>query len=186
MNQVKDMYLNSRQDIPLWLNAHNLVGEAAEIGVRLGGYSAHILSLWNGKVLFSIDPWKYQEGYSDGSNVSQEKHDKAYEIAKVALNPFGERSQIIKQFGKDAAKQFDNESLDFVYIDAQHSFDSVVEDIETWMPKVKKGGVLAGHDFIDGLYGKTRFQVQTAVLSKIPMDSLIVTSDWPPTWIYMK
>jgi len=47
----------------------------------------------------------------------------------------------------DAAQKFENESLDFVFIDADHHYDSVKRDIEVWWPKVKPGGILAGHDF---------------------------------------
>jgi cephalosporin hydroxylase len=44
---------------------------------------------------------------------------------------------------------FENNSLDFVYIDANHAYNYVVQDIELWYPKVKKGGYLCGHDYID-------------------------------------
>jgi len=48
-----------------------------------------------------------------------------------------------------AAEMYSDESLDFVFIDADHSYESVREDIECWYPKVKKGGIIAGHDYID-------------------------------------
>lgn len=46
-----------------------------------------------------------------------------------------------------AAKLFENESIDFVFIDASHDYDNVVADINAWYPKVKKGGYIAGHDY---------------------------------------
>lgn len=46
-----------------------------------------------------------------------------------------------------AAEKFDNESLDFVFIDADHAYESVKRDINSWWPKVKPGGILAGHDY---------------------------------------
>lgn len=46
-----------------------------------------------------------------------------------------------------ASRQFDDESLDFVFIDADHEYESVKADIAAWWPKVKPGGILAGHDF---------------------------------------
>ena len=46
----------------------------------------------------------------------------------------------------EASKLYENESLDFVFIDACHEYSCVKEDIIAWYPKIKKGGVLAGHD----------------------------------------
>lgn len=47
----------------------------------------------------------------------------------------------------EAAKTYADNSLDFVFIDADHEYESVKEDIEAWLPKVKIGGTLAGHDY---------------------------------------
>ena len=44
---------------------------------------------------------------------------------------------------------FEDESLDFIYIDANHAYDFVVEDINLWFPKLKKGGIFSGHDYLD-------------------------------------
>lgn len=52
-----------------------------------------------------------------------------------------------------AAKAFDDESVDFVFIDGDHSEESVRSDIEAWLPKVKQGGVIAGHDYTNNWPG---------------------------------
>jgi len=49
----------------------------------------------------------------------------------------------------EAAKLFENGSLDFVFVDAGHDYESVAEDIHYWLPKVKSGGMIAGHDYPD-------------------------------------
>ena len=46
-------------------------------------------------------------------------------------------------------KNYEDESLDFVFIDGSHKYEDVVNDIKAWLPKVKKGGILSGHDYID-------------------------------------
>ena len=46
------------------------------------------------------------------------------------------------------ASRYDNASLDFCFIDADHAYESVSKDIDAWRPKVKRGGILAGHDYI--------------------------------------
>ena len=55
----------------------------------------------------------------------------------------------IKGRSTEIVKKYDDNSLDFVFIDADHKYESVRADILAWMPKVKKGGILAGHDYID-------------------------------------
>jgi cephalosporin hydroxylase len=55
--------------------------------------------------------------------------------------------RLIKALSWDAATQFEDESVDFVFIDAAHDFESVAKDIEAWYPKVRRGGTLAGHDY---------------------------------------
>lgn len=52
-----------------------------------------------------------------------------------------------EEFSPQAADKFDNESIDCIWIDALHDYDSVKKDLIAWYPKVKKGGMLGGHDF---------------------------------------
>ena len=68
------------------------------------------------------------------------------------------------------------EKLDFVYIDANHNYECVKEDIEHWYPKVKVGGIIAGHDF----HYKT---VHTAVLEKFPK---VMYDQMGDCWVYEK
>jgi hypothetical protein len=53
----------------------------------------------------------------------------------------------IRMSSNEASKLYENESLDFVFIDAGHDYEDVIDDIRCWLPKVKIGGILSGHDF---------------------------------------
>ena len=53
----------------------------------------------------------------------------------------------VKKSSVEASKDFKDGSLDLVYIDAAHDYESVKQDILTWLPKIKKGGFIAGHDY---------------------------------------
>jgi len=60
---------------------------------------------------------------------------------------FFDKIELIEKSSVEAAKQFEDNSLDIVFLDADHKYKSVKEDIEAWYPKVRKGGILSGHDF---------------------------------------
>ena len=53
----------------------------------------------------------------------------------------------INNFSVNAARLFNDESIDFVYVDALHSYEGCMADLEAWYPKLKKGGILSGHDY---------------------------------------
>jgi hypothetical protein len=123
-------------------------GKGAEIGTFKGEFSKDILQNWGG-TLYMIDVWKplSNEEYLDSSNHGT--HKTAYSDAMDSISGFEDRGLMIRAASKIASKIFADESLNFVYIDANHAYDYVVEDIEVWFPKIKKGGYLCGHDYID-------------------------------------
>ena len=123
-------------------------GKGAEIGTFKGEFSKEILKNWGG-TLYMIDVWRplSNEEYLDASNHNE--HKTAYSDTMDSISGFEDRGVMIRAASKVASKIFADESLNFVYIDANHAYDYVVEDIELWFPKVKKGGYLCGHDYID-------------------------------------
>lgn len=127
-------------------HAFNELGfkDGAEIGVERGLYSRELLVNNPGSHLFLVDPWKAYRGYRE--HVSQSKLDGFFTETQQRLE--GHNYTIIRAFSTDAAQQFKDGSLDFVYIDGNHEYSHVVADICAWTPKVRKGGVVAGHDYI--------------------------------------
>jgi hypothetical protein len=70
------------------------------------------------------------------------------EDAKENLAKYSDRNKIIKSFSVEASKEFEDGSLDFVYIDGNHEYAQTVADISAWDRKVRVGGIVAGHDYI--------------------------------------
>lgn len=105
----------------------------AEIGVSLGKYSRQLLESIPGLRLFSIDNW-------EGKYTNNETE------ARNKLKDFA-GSIIIKGDSVEVSKGFDDGSLDFVYIDGDHTQWGVRRDLEAWTPKVRKGGIVSGHDW---------------------------------------
>ncbi len=114
----------------------------AEIGVYKGRFSEKFCKA--GLQIYAIDPWLV---YYDFSNPDMQKRmEYLYACAIKSLTPFP-NCTIIKKTSMDALEDIPDESLDFVYIDAHHIFRYVAEDICEWSKKVRKGGIVAGHDY---------------------------------------
>jgi len=116
----------------------------AEIGVLEGTYSEILCQNNPGVKLYAIDPWKRHRGYRD--YVRNSTFSNAHEKAQKTLAQYN--CEILRMFSMDAVKQFDDESLDFVYIDGNHDFENVTNDVSAWLEKIKVGGVIAGHDYV--------------------------------------
>ena len=116
-----------------------------EVGVLNGEYSEKILKFFKKKFDFNfylVDPWN-RNGFTD---YSQEYLDKCYNNVK---NKFEDKKEIeiLRLSSELAAKKFETDSLDFVYIDGNHSYDNVLNDLEIWFPKLKSHGILFGDDY---------------------------------------
>jgi hypothetical protein len=146
--------LKTRDELPSLLKEIGLNGIGVELGVHEGLFSRKILEDSALTLLYSIDPWAHQpeDVYKDRANYHDEHHENNYRKSVKNLSLFNKRSAIIRDFSYNAVKNFKNDSLDFVYIDGNHSYEAVKQDISDWYSKVKPGGILAGHDYLDGIF----------------------------------
>jgi len=120
----------------------------AEIGVQKGGFSYDMLRLWpNCNRYVLIDVWKHQENYDEGANVADKGHDWLYKKTLERLSPWKEKLVVLRNWSHDASFRVEDGSLDFVYVDARHDFESALEDMRDWWPKLRQGGIFAGHDY---------------------------------------
>jgi hypothetical protein len=126
-------------------------GQCAEIGVWKGDFSKMILDRTDPDLLYLVDPWEYQPEFSGmwygGKRAKkQEDMDVIYESVRSEL---GSRPDVrlIRGYSTEAASQIENGTLDWVYIDGNHTFEHVKTDLETYYPKVRQGGYLIGDDY---------------------------------------
>jgi predicted O-methyltransferase YrrM len=119
-----------------------------EVGTWLGKSAAYLaveIINSNKKIKFDcVDLWENNEEYKDMQVVRENKF---YETFLKNIDPIKEYINPIKLSSLEAAKLYDDNSLDFIFIDASHIYENVKNDIEAWYPKLKSGGVLAGHDY---------------------------------------
>ena len=122
-----------------------------EIGVEYGLFSEHILSKWHGK-LVCVDIWEKQNDYQEPVNEKNFEH--MFHDFNLRMKQFKDRVLIIKNLSEVACKFFPDEFFDFIFIDANHKYEYVRQDIEFWWPKLKIGGLFSGHDWIREFYPK--------------------------------
>lgn len=157
-NDVLEIANKGRGDLAVWLAKFCKVG--AEIGVASGRYSNNLMSANPDLKLYGVDSYAVYGGYKDYAlkstmaKLRQEAHDR---LAKYPNYVW------VEKFSMDAVKDFEDESLDFVYIDANHADPYVTEDITEWAKKVCKGGVVSGHDYARVRSITDRYDVVNAV-----------------------
>lgn len=140
--------------------------KGVEIGVFAGELSVELLQRQDME-LTMVDSWKsHGEGVFKDSDdfhatLTQDSQDSYQMMATNATEFAADRRTIFKMESVDASKHFEDESLDFVFIDADHTYEGCKADLHAWYPKVKKGGVFSGHDYEIPQWPK--FQVKKAV-----------------------
>lgn len=127
----------------------NLLRSAVEIGTHRGEFAEMLLKAWAGHgILHCVDPWiSGEKGVFDQPDAWGDRNADYEECLRrlqqwIAVG----RVVIMKATSSEAATSFRNGSLDFVYIDGNHRRPHVDEDLWLWWPKVRVGGVFAGHD----------------------------------------
>jgi hypothetical protein len=118
----------------------------AELGAHTGKFTEHLLSAHRGLSMYAIDTWVVRPRY-ETYNFDNVRKDFSRRIGR-----FGNRVRVLQMETVAAADRVQDGTLDFVFIDADHSYEAVAADIDAWRSKIKPGGILSGHD-----YGHPRF-----------------------------
>ena len=117
-------------------------------GVEIGTYKGNFAKRFAvaGLEIHTVDPWMAYPEYGHPRVHFQKRQDAIYEHAKEKLASYP-NAHIIRKTSMEAVKDFEDESIDYVYIDVHHGFKCVTEDIYEWSKKVRKGGIISGHDY---------------------------------------
>lgn len=123
----------------------------AELGVWYGVTTTYLLEKHPNLSMFAVDSWKIRpegtlEKYTPGEHGHSWNHNFYEEQFKKKLGKNIDRCNILKMDTDDAARIVEDNSLDFVFIDADHSTEGVLNDIKNWLPKLKDTGWLLGDD----------------------------------------
>ena len=195
---LENIIVRHRDDFTEVINDYNLKS-VVEVGVHMGVYAEHLVSKCPHITYYGVDAWTCV-GMSTSSKVRCENRigveeydgDKVKQFVQdkldAALDSWGEdwhggEPVLIRENTPKASLQFKDNSIDFVYIDAGHTFADVKADIDAWLKIVKPGGILAGHDYTSKRYRG----VKKAVKLRFPEDEIRVTeTDRPKSWWIIK
>jgi len=164
-----------RLHVPTWAPHYDVVTSlirkhdckyVCEVGVAFGTQSEHVLANTNVKLLYSIDPYIFypNDGFPDGAK-SEYWMDVLFHITSARLARYGIRSCLIRKKSSEAILLIADDTLDLVYIDGDHSYESVTHDLQAWYQKVMPGGLIVGddygHQFFPGLKKAVDYFVRT-------------------------
>lgn len=122
----------------------------AELGVSTGRFTAYLCSIMPGMRIIAVDLWVPQAKRDvAGAETYDDRPIDAYygEFTALCEESFPGRVKILRKDTVEAANDVPDDSLDFVFIDADHTYEGCLRDIQAWTPKVRKGGLISGHDF---------------------------------------
>ena len=140
-------------------------GICAEIGVAEGVFSKTI-AIHKPKKLYLIDAWKsFDVGYDD-TNInllSDNQHEMRF---KSVTKMFSNHSnvEVVREMSGSAAAMFDNQYFDWIFIDADHSYEGCLSDLNAYKNKVKDNGFICGHDWLNNNKTKNGYGVNQAVI----------------------
>lgn len=199
---------STERDVVGQIAEHLGLSRGVEIGVQRGIFAKETLRLWKrcSKYVL-VDLWMPQENYLDVANKGQDAQDAIMESAMTNTQPWADKIETCRNYSETCATRYDDGFFDYAYIDARHDFKGVFSDLTAYFPKVRAGGFLAGHDYIDsptafrqseqnwtvqfdGTVDHSRQAVKGAVNLFFALQGLHVTavnadSRWP-TWVAYK
>ena len=141
-------------------------GRGAEIGVQRGNFAEVLWETCAPRKLYLIDAWRHQTATpyaKDKSNVSDAEHEDFLKQVRARFDRqiHAGSIEIIQEWSVAAMETLPRHSLDWIYLDADHTYDGVAADLRAAARILKPGGYLCGHDF--GVWPEHAIEVQPAV-----------------------
>jgi len=150
---------------------------AVEIGTFRGENASNIFRELNVEKFYVIDPYEvYKDYLKSEPRLNTKTLSNAFKEAKKRLGKYGKKVIFIKKYSEKALD--DIPKADFIYIDGNHSYRFVKKDIEDYWPKVKSGGILAGHDITHEKFNRDIFRALKEFSNKAKQDPYISRTDF--------
>jgi len=139
-------WLEDRSQLGKWLTDLCLDGQGVEVGVLSGENARNWISTWKGH-LYCVDPWAPQDPRVYKERQDWTDFEACYKECQKLAEQFYPRVTLLRMLSEKAMLLFPDESLDTVYVDGNHAYESAMADFDGWWAKIKPGGVLGAHDY---------------------------------------
>ena len=139
-----DSFVSVKDLVPLIKAIKNPQG--IEIGLSSGASAFWLLSRIHDLTLTSVDPYVPYEDWN-GTRLTEQTNFNDLTTARFRLAPYMNRFNHFHTTSDIAANFFRNNAYDFIFIDGLHTYDQVLADCRNYWPKIKNGGIFAGHDY---------------------------------------
>jgi hypothetical protein len=183
--------VETRAELPAFLLAHGLNRRMCEVGVRFGHHLEALLRA-EPELLIGVDLW-HDDGVPahNDTGMNQRALDTAYQgaFAHFLRNP---RVKLFRGYSAGAAECVPDAWLDFCYIDADHTEAGALDDLNRWWRKVRQGGILAGHDYVEAdskngvPFGVVRAVAKFRAAKHIPDACVPATAHGYRSWMILK
>jgi len=134
----------SRDDLPLLFREKGFK-TGVEVGVYKGEFTRKLLDA--GLKVYGVDPWKIYRDYKNQRGQDRLDYQFAHTQRYLADYLKTGQCELIRKTSMEAVNDFKDKSLDFIYIDGNHLFRYVAEDLVEWSEKIKDNGIISGHDY---------------------------------------
>lgn len=184
--------VNRAQLLPLIRQHCVTVGTAVEVGTYKGNFAEVMISRLKPETFHAVDPLRLFPGmvsFPGQEFKQQESLDRLANVVSKKMEKYGHN--LIRETSEVASEQFEDESVDVVYIDGDHTYEGCKADISYWWPKIKPGSILCGHD-----YQHMKNRVTGMVFGVIPavdefvqehnLDLYITSESDCPSWLVVK
>jgi hypothetical protein len=132
------------------LNECGRILNACEVGVFRGGFSREILGrIHSLEKLYLVDAWEGLINYEDMCNGSNKEMNEHFDKTLDNVSKWKDKVEILRGYSTEVCFSIADGSLDWVYIDARHDYLGCRDDIEAYWPKLKRGGIMSGHDYME-------------------------------------
>lgn len=158
--------LNTRDDFGKLLAEKGMLGEAAEVGVAEGRNALLMLQEWGLEKLYLVDLWEHIPGMTEELGWSKGRQELMYLDCMNRLRGYEDKFIVLRGWSHLMAKQIEDESLDYIHLDATHHYKWVLKDLGAWFPKLKEGGIISGHDYLSPSFPTVKPAVDEFAASK--------------------
>jgi len=135
------------------------IQKICEVGVRDGANLFNMINDYVTKAV-AVDIWKNTGNHAENDlDFTQQQLDQQYELVVAKSAKLNGRVSVVRKFSHEAAAGFNDEYFDFIYIDADHTYDGIKRDLDCWWPKLKYGGIIGLHDYENVYHQEIEFGV---------------------------